>query len=64
MKIKNETAMRMMDIVAYTLCRTVCQGEAFQTMSNEELAEYVNNTTREIFVAFCDEVGIEEVEEE
>lgn len=64
MTIKNETAMRMMDIVAYTLCHTVCQDEAFQTMSDEELTEYVNNTTREIFVAFCDDVGINEVEEE
>lgn len=64
MKIKNETAMKMMDIVAYTLCRTVCQDEAFQIMSDEELTEYVNNTTRKIFVAFCDDVGIDEVEEE
>lgn len=64
MKIKLDTAMRMMDIVAYTLCRTVCQGEDFQDMSNEEVTEYVNNTSREIFVAFCDETGIDEVEEE
>lgn len=64
MKIKLEVAMRMMDIVAYTLCRTVCQGETFRTMFDEELTEYVNSTTREIFVAFCDEVGIDEVEEE
>lgn len=64
MKITLEVAMRMMDIVAYTLCRTICQDEAFQAMSDEELTEYVNSTTREIFVAFCDEVGIDEVEEE
>lgn len=64
MKIEFETAMKMMDIVAYTLCRTVCQGEDFQAMSGEALTEYVNNLSREIFVAFCDEVGIESVEEE
>lgn len=64
MTIKFETAMRMMDIVAYTLCRTVCQSETFQAMSDEELTEYVNNVSREVFVAFCDEEGIDGVEEE
>ncbi len=63
MNIKLETAMKMMDIVAYTLCRTVCQSEIFQAMSSKELTEYVNSTSREIFVAFCDEEGIDEVEE-
>lgn len=64
MKIKNETAMKMMDVIAYTLCRTTCQDETFQNMSEEELTEHVNNITRKIFVAFCDEVGIDEVEED
>lgn len=64
MKIKNETAMKMMDIVAYTLCRTVCQSEAFKAMPDEEITEYVNSTSREVFIAFCGEVGIDEVEEE
>ncbi len=58
-----KTAMNMMDIVSYTLCRTVCQDETFKTMSHEELTEYITNTTEEIFVAFCDEVGIDEITE-
>lgn len=64
MKIKEETAQKMMDVIAYTLCRTTFQDETFQTMSEEELTEHVNNITREIFIAFCDDAGIDTVEED
>ena len=63
MIIKWEAAEKMMDAIAYTLCRTVCHGEEFSKISDKEIADYVNNTTRRIFMDFCDENGIDKVEE-
>ena len=63
MIIKWETASRMMDAIAFTLCQTVCQEEAFKKLTEEQITDYVNNTTRKIFVCFCEEEGIERVEE-
>lgn len=62
MKITMKTAKKMMDAIAYTLCKTICQEEEFQILSDEELTNFVNDTTRKIFVNYCEEEGIEEVE--
>lgn len=62
MKLKLSVAKMMMDAMAYTLCRTVCHAEEFDILTDEEKTDYVNNTARTLFVDYCDELNIEEVE--
>ena len=62
MKLKLSVAKMMMGAMAYTLCRTVCHTEEFDTLTSKEKTEYVNNTVRKLFVDYCDELKIDEVE--
>jgi len=57
-------AFTIMDAIAFTICQE--QGQAF-TETGLDLSiftEYVNTRSREIFQAFCVDLGIEEIEEE
>lgn len=60
MKITEKTAKLMMDSMAFTLVRTF--SEVFEFFDPEEFTERINDSTRELFVAFCEAEGIEEIE--
>lgn len=63
-KISYETASKMMDVIAFTLCRTVCQAEPFNSLSDEVITEFVNDYSKDIFITYCESENIDEVEEE
>ena len=60
MKLTEQFGHLIFEAIAYTLCRT-------QDPSNvgmETFTEWVNNTSRTIFVDFCENQGIDEIEME
>lgn len=60
MKITEKTAFLMMDSIAFTLVQTF--RNLYGSLDLEEFTEKINDTTRELFVAFCEGEGIEEIE--
>ena len=63
----SKEAFTIMDAIAYTLCME--NGADFMTSAPEDeldwarFTEWVNERTREIFEKFCEENGIDEIEE-
>ena len=54
-------AFTIMDAIAFTLCAEYGANVTEDNLT--EFTEWVNERSRNIFVAFCDDKGIKEIEE-
>lgn len=60
MKITEETANLMMDSIAFALTQSYTA--LYELYGIERFTEWLNERTRELFVAFCEDEGITEIE--
>ena len=63
MNITMKTAEIMMDIITYTLQNTICHDETFEKISDKERAKWLDNTTKKLFMYYCDDRNINKIEE-
>lgn len=65
MKIKQSVANELMDAMAKTICCAYANEEddATQEMLESNGAEFITQLTREMFLNFCEDVGIHSVAE-
>lgn len=61
MIISEQTATLIMDSIAFALTQSYTA--LCELYGIERFTEWVNERTRELFVIFCDEKGIEKIEE-